>query len=335
MASNCITEDEENGLRLQLLLTAMEQVLRDRFYKHLQLNNIRINQFFNENEEKLWKQKKFRRKRNDRDVEKFDFSALAILLRECCGFKPPFRGWVLEESDRSEFANFERFQITRNKIQHSLIPVCQKEFHDIFYFVKQAMLDFQYPVEKIEYIKNCQIDYSSKKKIDESSSINFSYKFTKPITNFLGREEEITKIHKYLESTTENEKYGVVVHGLPGVGKTELTRKYWTKYSNYYKGGILWINAQTNESIEASFADIANQAGLTTIDRNGDSVQTKEITRETYKYFKYGIEGDVLFVFDNALNIQQLNPFLPWENCEPFVVITSHSKTRIRITIFD
>ena len=151
---NYISEDEENGLRLQLLRAKMEKILREQFHKHLPVDPVHLYQHFFNHKKKLLDLKKKGKITKEQfdlllptnfrvDSEKFDLSLLITLLFEFCGYKLPNPTWKPDESDRSEIANFVRFRIARNKIQHGIVSVTEKEFDEIFESVKQPMLDFQ------------------------------------------------------------------------------------------------------------------------------------------------------------------------------------------------
>jgi ATP/maltotriose-dependent transcriptional regulator MalT len=48
----------------------------------------------------------------------------------------------------------------------------------------------------------------------------------------------------------------VVLHGLGGIGKTQLAIKYTTRHKENYTA-VFWLNANDEDSLKSSFRDIA------------------------------------------------------------------------------
>ncbi|KAJ4161661.1 uncharacterized protein LMH87_007687 [Akanthomyces muscarius] len=69
-------------------------------------------------------------------------------------------------------------------------------------------------------------------------------------THFVAREEELAWIHQKLERGAERST--VVVHGLGGMGKTQLAIAYMKRHRNDYSASI-WLNARDKTSLNQSF----------------------------------------------------------------------------------
>lgn len=67
---------------------------------------------------------------------------------------------------------------------------------------------------------------------------------------------ELLEIEEALDPTKPGQK-GIVLYGIGGSGKTQLTLHYIEQYQQLYTA-ILWINASTIENIKQSFIEIAN-----------------------------------------------------------------------------
>ena len=270
------------------------------------------------------------------DSKKFDMSILVILLSEICGFQRPEKNWTPEETDNSEMASFFRSRIARNKVQHLSTALSEQEYKDLVNKVKRPMLDLGCSQGEIDEILGMAIDNNLQAKTDlmERSHEKFSYRFLRPVANFIGRDKEIDQIHQHLNAINNSisDKYGVIVCGMAGVGKTETVQKYWMKYSNsYYDGRIIWINARNKDSIETDFISIAEQAGLTIIDP--DKKVYKPINKIVYMTYGHFVmrtseqaQRKELFVFDNVVNNEDLEQFLPPYNIKPYKIVTSQNK---------
>lgn len=151
-----------------------------------------------------------------------------------------------------------------------------------------------------------------------------------PVRTFTGRRSELQKIYKELHKTIDEQaevSQIVVIGGLGGIGKSELARKYAYEYRKDYDGSVIWINAETQGSLEESFKGLAEELNKRLLEGSKISITEegiKSIVRDIYKYFK-NVES--LFIFDNAKGYRDVSKFLPlsFPDCKkPYVLITSH-----------
>jgi hypothetical protein len=81
-----------------------------------------------------------------------------------------------------------------------------------------------------------------------------------PVGDFVGRDEQLDQIKQQLQPTA-TEKSGrkvFVVHGLGGMGKTQLAVKYARQHQDDYSA-IFWIDGSTRTQLQQSFLDIAKR----------------------------------------------------------------------------
>jgi hypothetical protein len=112
----------------------------------------------------------------------------------------------------------------------------------------------------------------------ENFSIPFSLSIVSDIEHFVAREDELREIHKALSG--DGSRHIVVLHGLGGIGKTQLAIAYAKRHKDNYSA-IFWLNIKDEDSLKQSFARVARQIlreyplahGLSTIDmKNLDNV---------------------------------------------------------------
>jgi hypothetical protein len=90
----------------------------------------------------------------------------------------------------------------------------------------------------------------------EAFSIAFSLSDVSEIEHFVAREEELAEMHKALSG--HGSRRTVVLHGLGGIGKTQLTVAYAKLYKDNYSA-IFWLNIKDEVSLKQSFAKVARQ----------------------------------------------------------------------------
>ncbi len=72
----------------------------------------------------------------------------------------------------------------------------------------------------------------------------------------MAREDEFSKIHKILKG--DGSRRVVVLYGLGGIGKTQLSITYTKRYMDNYSA-IFWLNIKDEDSLKQSFAKLAKQ----------------------------------------------------------------------------
>jgi hypothetical protein len=99
--------------------------------------------------------------------------------------------------------------------------------------------------------------------IGERQKITYSIPMNLPFSmnrNFTGRQQELLSIHEVLrgdESDASHQRI-MVLHGLGGLGKTQLATQYAYTYENDYTS-IWWVNAETTATLSHDFLKITQK----------------------------------------------------------------------------
>ena len=171
----------------------------------------------------------------------------------------------------------------------------------------------------------------------ERFTINLSLSAIPERAQFVGREKELVKMHRLLHGHTARSI--VVLHGLGGIGKTQLAITYAMKHKDKYTA-IFWMNANDEESLKLSFRDVAHQilanhpesSMFTSVDLEGN---LDAVTNAVKTWLSTSKNEHWLMIYDNydnpklsnnsdpaALDIRQ---FLP--GCDHgSVIITTRSQ---------
>lgn len=72
----------------------------------------------------------------------------------------------------------------------------------------------------------------------------------------MAREDELSKIHQTLQG--DGSRRAVVLHGLGGIGKTQLSIAYAKRHKDDYSA-IFWLNIKDEDSVKQSFVKLAKQ----------------------------------------------------------------------------
>jgi tetratricopeptide (TPR) repeat protein len=102
--------------------------------------------------------------------------------------------------------------------------------------------------------------------------------------------------------------------GLPGTGKTQLAAEYVRSSLAASYRLVGWVSAQTNDELVAGLADIACALGVA--DQSGDSM----ISAQRLRAYLQNSQDEVLLIFDNAADVDELIHYLPSAGCVNIIV---------------
>jgi AAA+ ATPase superfamily predicted ATPase len=166
------------------------------------------------------------------------------------------------------------------------------------------------------------------------------------VNHFVGREEELAEIHEKLSS--DGRRRTVVLRGLGGIGKTQLTVAYAIRHKDSYSA-IFWLNIKDEDSVKQSFARVAKQISrqrplasqLSSVDTKGD---LDEVVDAVKAWLSLPKNTRWLMIYDNydnpkspgnrdptAVDIQK---FLPESYQGSVIVTTRSSQVKIGHTIY-
>ena len=90
----------------------------------------------------------------------------------------------------------------------------------------------------------------------EDFSVTFSLSDVSDVEHFVARKTELIEIDKVLGG--DGTCRVVVLHGLGGIGKTQLSAVYAKRYKDSYSA-IFWLNIKDEDSLKQSFVKVAKQ----------------------------------------------------------------------------
>ncbi|AFZ00399.1 tetratricopeptide repeat protein [Calothrix sp. PCC 6303] len=133
------------------------------------------------------------------------------------------------------------------------------------------------------------------------------------IPNFVGRSDELIKIH---EKFHKNNAVAIsAVAGMGGVGKTELAVKYAREHEADYPGGICWLNARDANIAAGIIQFVQLQMGLEVPQQDFQGNQLTLIQQVAWCWQNWQpAEGLVLVVFDDVTNLDGFAELLPTNN---------------------
>lgn len=100
------------------------------------------------------------------------------------------------------------------------------------------------------------IQCAARANTNESFSVSFSLSEVSETEHFVARQGELAEMHKIL--STDDGRQTVVLHGLGGIGKTQLAISYAKRHRTDYSA-IFWLNAKDEVSLSQSYARITKR----------------------------------------------------------------------------
>src|SRR4051812_49074348 len=159
-------------------------------------------------------------------------------------------------------------------------------------------------------------------------------------TQFVAREKELSKMHELLQDY-RSRSY-VVLHGLGGIGKTQLAITYARRHKEKYTA-IFWLNANDEDSLKQSFRDVAQQvlrhhpstSVLSSVDEDKDLNQVVSLIKG---WLDLSQNTRWLMIYDNLDNLKAFrNPdksavdirqFLPRSDHGSIIITTQSLQVR-------
>ena len=175
----------------------------------------------------------------------------------------------------------------------------------------------------------------------EDFSVTFSLSDVSDVEHFVAREDELSKIHKTLSG--DGSRRVVVLYGLGGIGKTQLSIAYAKRHKDNYSA-IFWLNIKDEHSLKQSFAKLAKQISREHPSaipvRNRETNQNLDEVVESVKaWLSLPNNTRWLIIYDNydnpklsgktdpaAVNIRK---FLPESDHGSIIITTRSSEVRI------
>jgi tetratricopeptide (TPR) repeat protein len=149
--------------------------------------------------------------------------------------------------------------------------------------------------------------------------------------DFTGRDAILEKLHEDLEGGRRAAVLAHALYGLGGVGKTQVALEYAHRYQSDYDL-IWWIPAEQPQGISLALAELADRLGFQTSDNAAEAAGV------ALERLRRGAVGRWLLVFDNAVDPEDLKPYLPARSGH--IVITSrnhawsHQAVPLEVDIF-
>ena len=137
--------------------------------------------------------------------------------------------------------------------------------------------------------------------------LNFSLKGIPVVENFVGRSEEMTRIAQALlpTSTDRMRRKVFVIHGLGGIGKTQLSVEFTRTYQTCFSAA-LWIDGSSKERLRRSIADLAERLpqhqlaeGSRAYLHNG-STDVDEAVKDVLRWLSQSSNDQWLLIVDNV-----------------------------------
>lgn len=133
-------------------------------------------------------------------------------------------------------------------------------------------------------------------------SVSFSLFEVAEVDYFVARNEELDQIHSFLKDHGRSRKT-IVIHGLGGMGKTQLAAEYAKRHRENYTA-IFWVNAKDDTSLKCSYSRIARRIlqehpSLVSIRSSVESGDLDRMAKAVRQWMDTPGNGRWLMIYDN------------------------------------
>jgi ATP/maltotriose-dependent transcriptional regulator MalT len=139
----------------------------------------------------------------------------------------------------------------------------------------------------------------------ESFSVSFSLSDVSETNHFVARQKELAEMDEILGSG-DGMRRTIVLHGLGGIGKTQLTVAYAKLHRAKYSA-IFWLNIKDEDSLKQSFARVARRIlrehpSASRLDVVAEDSKLDEIVDAVKRWLDHPKNTKWLLVYDNYDN---------------------------------
>ena len=240
----------------------------------------------------------------------FDYAAEKKLDR-LCFLLDPKHPWPPDTVDHENYPRLEKFKGRINEL-------IRAEFTTVDNFrsaLMQALVEWKQPAP----IEDKKDQHEAAARLPAIFSVPHQRN-----PNFTGRKELLGRLRKALsgEKAAALTQAAQAIHGLGGVGKTQLALEYAYRYASEYSL-IWWLRSEGPESLNAGFETLGKKLGVVSEDSRAEQSEVVEAVRAELEQ-----RAGWLLVFDNARRPDEIRPYLPRGSAGHVIVTSRYSSWR-------
>ena len=127
------------------------------------------------------------------------------------------------------------------------------------------------------------------------------------VKRFVPRNVEMTRLTQVLlpTQTDQMRRKVFIVHGLGGIGKTQLSVEFTRQHQRSYSA-VFWVDGSTNERLRRSIADLASRLPQHQISEGSRNYSHRgranvdEVVEDVLKWLSQSLNDQWLLIFDNV-----------------------------------
>lgn len=242
----------------------------------------------------------------DKSVTEIEFDyAGEKKLKRLCFLLDPKHPWPPDAVDHENYPRLEKFKGRINKL-------IRAEFTTVDNFsskLMQALVGWKALSGTAGETGQTKITGGSRKIFNIPHQRN---------PNFTGRDELLRQLREALGGG-ESAAITQAIHGLGGVGKTQLALEYAYRYASEYSL-IWWLRSEGPEALNAGFEALGKKLGVVPEESRSEQSEVVEAVRAELEH-----RTGWLLVFDNARKPDEIRPYLPRGSAGHVIVTSRYS----------